>query len=324
MSRVSYIVLLIILPISVLVSCSDQKHTPINIAGNHWLGYQPLFVAYEKALLGHQPGSDVPEALDQAVKRFRINMLPSTSSVMRAMSNQQLDGAMMTLDEAIQFQDKNKMDLCIAMVMDYSGGADALVINPKAKSMLGSHKVKIGYESTALGGFMLRRAIEKLAIDPALVNAIIVEANDHTTAYESGKVDAVITFEPYLQQVISKGGEVVFSSRQIENEIMDVLIVKRQVWNQHKENFRQLIDVIWQSGLDMLVARNFQTMEIIRGYSGLSNAEIIEGYDGIHLLTPEENRKLMEGNLSQFVSKMHAYLQSIDQVTGQTKLDACR
>jgi len=321
----STVICLAILSALMLAGCTEQKSTPINIAGNNWLGYQPLFAAYEKSLLRRSKvDDDDHQKLDEVVQRFSFTRLPSTSSVMRAMSNQQLDGAMLTLDEAIQFQNKNNMDLCVALVMDYSNGADAFVINPQKKPALGKAQITIGYESTALGAFMLRRAMETLAIDSSFVKAVIVEPNDHVSAYQSGSVDALITFEPYLHQLDELGGEVVFSSKHIPNEIMDILVLRTEVWHRKKEDVKQLTDVIWRSGLEMLQTGNPQTMEIIRGFSGLSDEAIATGLAGIHLLTPEENHQLEAGELQNIINQMHDYLQSAGLLTGQSRLSVCR
>ena len=315
---------LIILTALTTVGCHDHSADTINIAANKWLGYQPLFVAHQIANSGHHAKRqhDHQSELEAIAHQVSASVLPSASTVMRVLGNQQLDAAMLTLDEAVQFMDKTSMDLCIGLVLDYSDGADALVGNPDIFKSYNGKPIRIGYEPTALGGFMLRRSMEKLNIPTTSIKPISLDPNDHISAYKSGQVDAVITFQPYLNEIKKMGAEVVFSSSDIKNEIIDVMVVKKESWAIHKKHFHELINILWVAGIDYIQKNDERATKYIQSLTGTTE-DLSTSFQGIHLMTAEDNIKILPQIENTSIKKISEYMLKAGLISKPSSLTAC-
>ncbi|ALS97378.1 ABC transporter substrate-binding protein [Lacimicrobium alkaliphilum] len=234
-----------ILLVFLISACSPGPE--LNIAGNHWLGYQPYYLAADSQW--SESGTRV---------RANFTQLSSTTHVLRVLANGQLDGALLTLDEAITFEQRADLGLCVAMVLSASKGADALVVNPDIvdpDSGDFSNLKTIGYESSALGGYMFRRIKEKLALDENRVVSRLLQPASHFRALSEGQVDGVITFEPYLSKLLQAGFKVAFDSTDISGEIIDILVMREDVWRNNKRSVQQVIWQYWPVGLNLLEQR---------------------------------------------------------------------
>lgn len=317
--------MLIFIPLLLTAGCHNHSEDTINIAGNKWLGYQPLFAAHQIANSSHHAKKkhDHKTELQNIAHQVSATILPSTTSVMRVLGNQQLDGAMLTLDEAIQFMDKTGMDICIGLVMDYSNGADALVVNPETYAERSSKRLKIGYEATALGGYMLRRSIEKLGLSAENIKPVLLEPNDQANAFESGLVDGVVTFEPFLSDIKKLGAEVVFSSSDIPNEIIDIMVFKKDSWKTHTKHFDQLINILWTSGVQLIKDNDPEAIKYIQNITG-STEDVTQLFQGIHLVSAEESKKLLKDITGTSIKKMSDYLLNASLILKPSKLTSCQ
>ena len=305
-------------------SCNDHLH-PLNIAGNTWLGYQPFYVAYELGKEDHaELGHTHNMSFIKQSHRFKITMLNSNTSVLRILSNSQLEGALLTLDEAIKFQSETGMALCVPLIVDYSYGADALIVNPVRFDNITGNKPKIGYESSAMGAYMLKRALDFKGLTSEDVIAVPLRPNEHVKAFISGHVDGVITFEPYQSQLLSNGGEVYFSSKDIPKEIVDVLVVKQDIWNERHIEIEVLVNSFWREGLVEMSNKNGEGFEIIKVNTGLSELDITRAIKGIYFPDVNENRKILKDELNSLVDKISGHLINIGMMTRPSTLTSCK
>lgn len=310
--------LLPVIALLALAACGKGDE-PINIAGNAWLGYQPLYLAYDHARSLPHDG----EGLGRVARAFNITMLSSTSAVIRALKNGMLDGALLTLDEAIRQKAQTGMDLCVAMVLDYSDGADALVAKPEAFSERGRRKLRIGYEATALGGYMLSRLLQYMDWRLDDIEPVNVEPDEQVAAFRDGRVDAVIAFEPYLGALQALGGKVFFSSRDIPDEIIDLLVVKRAVWQQRQADFDRLATVLWPAGLERLRRGAPGDLARIAADTGLDRAALARALRGIHLVGAAENRRILARELGEAIAMMTANLIEAGLIDRSPALASC-
>ena len=170
--------------------CSREPETALRIGTNVWIGSEPLYLARE---LGY---------LDPAA--VQLVEYPSASEVLRAYRNQAIDGMVISLDELFGlavdgFQPR------IILVVDVSHGADVVVGRPGMKSMRDLKGKSVAVESGALGAFVLSRALTLNGMQASDVNVVHLESNEQPRAFESGKVDGAVTFDPYRAQFLQDG-----------------------------------------------------------------------------------------------------------------------
>ena len=127
-----------------LTGCMREPQSAVRIGTNVWIGSEPLYLARE---LGR---------LDPAA--VQLVEYPSASEVLRAFRNQAIDGMVISLDElfglaADGFQPR------IILVADVSNGADVVVGRAGMRTMRDLQGKSVAVESSALGAFVLSRAL---------------------------------------------------------------------------------------------------------------------------------------------------------------------
>src|SRR5689334_6844582 len=170
-----------------LAGCAREPQTALRIGTNVWIGSEPLYLARE---LGHLDSRSV-----------QLVEYPSASEVLRAFRNQAIDGMVISLDElfglaADGFQPR------IILVVDVSHGADVVVGRQNMQTMRDLKGKSVAVESSALGAFVLSRALTINGMQASDVNVVHLESNEQPKAFEKGDVDGAVTFDPYRAQLI--------------------------------------------------------------------------------------------------------------------------
>lgn len=288
--------------ISLLLSggCSQQKPAPLQLGTNVWPGYEPLYLARELGELSED--------------KVRLIEYPSASEVIRAFRNKVLDAASLTLDEILLLV-QNQIPVKVVLVHDISDGADVIVAKPDIDSMQALRGRRIAVESSALGAYVLTRALELNGLKLSDITPHSLDVNHHANAYLSGQVDAAVTFEPVRTQLINNGAVEIFNSRQIPGEVVDVLVVHEDAFNRHQATLKYLIDA-WFKGLDHLATQPDQAADIIARRQQLSRSDVLASYNGLKLPTRSENVEMLDGS----GAKLHDTLSKLNRVLYEKKL----
>ena len=264
-----------------LSGCGDDASDPLVIGTNVWPGYEPLYLARAKGLI-----SD---------KDVRLVQNLSASEVIRGMRNGVTNAAAVTLDEALLML-ADGIDIKIILVFDSSQGGDAIIAQKSIENFQDLVGRNVGAETSALGAYVLCRAAELHKLDCHHDFKITnYEVNEHEEAFSSGKIDAVVTFDPVRKRLIEGGAKIVFDSREIPNEVLDVLVVRTEAINRYGNQ----IDVLmkgWFKALDIIKENPIDSAELMGKREKLTASEFIDAESGIHIPEYEENIELLSPN----------------------------
>lgn len=259
--------------------CDRGVREPLRIATNVWPGYEPLYLA-----------RSMGEFDDGSVELVEM---PSATEVMRAYKNRLVDGAGITLDEALVLAQHHD-DFAILAVMDYSNGADVILGRPPVDSMTDLCGKRVGVENTALGAFFLSRALQVAGVPCGTVTPVHMLVDEHEQAYKEAKVDAVVTFEPVRTLLLKAGAVKLFDSSMIPGEIVDVLIVRKRLIEEKPESLRRLLRG-WFAALERIEKQSDAAMASMAARLGISPEETAASYDGLLLPDLAANRKALYG-----------------------------
>jgi NitT/TauT family transport system substrate-binding protein len=262
-----------------LAACRGETPEPLSIATNQWPGYEPLYLARD---LGYYGNADV-----------RLVELPSASEVIKAFRSGTVDAAALTLDEALLLV-QDDIAVKAVLVMDVSNGADVVMARPEIKSLAGLAGKRVGVESFALGAYMLSRMLEAGGLKPTDIEIVPLTVDQHEGAYLSGKVDAVVTFEPVRTKLLSAGAHILFDSSRIPNEIFDVLVVRRTYLQRHPQQAARLEEA-WFRALDYLRSKPDDAAQRMAQRLGISGPEFREALKGLNIPDHAENARLLQG-----------------------------
>lgn len=297
-----------------LAACSKQ-HEALNLAGNTWLGYQPFYLiqarhACPDCALEVMPG-----------QTLKITMMPSTTMVLRMLGANKIDAAMLTLDEALSFQSNTGIALCVAAVFSYSNGADAALVMPGFSTS--DEGVKVGYEETALGGYMLHRIVEKLNWSADKLEMQLLVPKNHVDALLQNQVDMVITYEPYISQLTKQGAQVIFDSKALAGEIIDILVVKKTSWAKHRRLLLSVIANEWQEGVAALQELSALELAFLQASTDLDATELAAALSGLQFFDNAQNQHFLSEKLHHVVAQMNNYLLNTQQIAKPAELVAC-
>jgi len=217
--------------------------------------------------------------------------MPSATDVMHAFRHHMLELAALTLDEALSLK-QTEDDIQIILVFDFSQGADALLSQPEIKTLAQLKNKTVGVENTAVGAILLDSALTEAQLTSADIKIVPLTANEHQQAFNTHQVDAVVTFEPIKTQLLAQGANNLFDSRHIPNRIVDVLVVRKDIANQHPEVIRKLLAGYFKA-LDYLHAHPTLAIEKIAPRMHISSDRVAKQYDGIKIPSRIENIALL-------------------------------
>ena len=262
-----------------LSGCMRQPETALRIGTNVWIGSEPLYLARE---LGR---------LDPAA--VQLVEYPSASEVLRAFRNQAIDGMVISLDElfglaADGFQPR------IILVVDVSHGADVVVGRRGMRTMSDLKGKSVAVESSALGAFVLSRALALNGMQASDVNVVHLESNEQTGAFERGQVDGAVTFDPYRAQFLQAGARTLFDSAQIPGEIVDLLAVRASAIDKEPKAIQALL-AGWFDAIDYMTRNPKDAARQMGIRQQTSGEQFLAAQKGLHVPSREENLRMLGG-----------------------------
>ncbi|MDP2242675.1 ABC transporter substrate-binding protein [Pseudomonas sp.] len=273
-----------------LLACQGEQEE-LRIGGNRWLGYAPFYLTDELQQL--------------QASGLRLVEYPNATGVLRGFRNGLLDAALLTLDEALALQSSG-LDLELLLVTDISAGADALFARPPIMRISELKGQRIGVENTALGAFMLARVLDKAGLQRSDVKVIDLPVHEQVGALRHARIDAVISFASEGPALEALGARRIFDSREIPEEIIDVLVVER---SRVDEESRERIKQLWYESLDNWQQNRARSDPHLHTRLNLDPQSLKVTLDGLVMGDRALNQQMLnEGLLLQRMQRVHQYM----------------
>jgi len=260
-----------------LTSCTDKSEPNLRIGTNVWPGYEPLYLARQKGMLEEE--------------KVHLVEFSSASQVIQSYRNNLIDAAALTLDEVLLLLESGEQ-LKIVLVMDISNGGDAIIGQSDITSLSNISGKRVGVENNALGAYMLTRALETVNLSKESIEIIPLDINNQEKSFLQQKVDAVVTFDPVRTRLLKSGGHLLFDSRQLPGEIVDVLVIRDKYLNQYPESVQYLLNG-WYQALAFIKEQPREAAKILGQRMKMSVEETLASYEGLELPDQKENQTLL-------------------------------
>ena len=263
-----------------LLNSCDNKPIPLRVGLLVWPPYEFFYLAEKEGFYDE----------------YSIDLIDykTPSEVMRAYNNGLLDAIIITNHLYIQLNNDFQRDQII-QVINYSKGADVLLVKPEFNSVNDLVGKRIGAEASGLGLYVLQRFLEFNNISIDQINYVPVDVANQVEEFRDGKIDAVITYEPFATKIKSLSGKEIFNSSQIPFEICDVLISKKEIIESKKDQFISLSEGYFKA-LNLFKVNPNAYEEFLAEREGISPKEFIKALNGIEILDLNENQKLYTDN----------------------------
>jgi len=262
-----------------LAACA-RREPLLRIASNVWPGYELLRLAAARGYVTRDA--------------VRLIEMPSAVDCIQSLAAGTLEGACLTLDEALTALADGIL-LKVVCVLDVSLGADVLLARPEIHNLRGLKGRRLGVEQSGSGAVMLAAALQQAGLGANEVTIIHTPLMRQREAFLSGQVDALITFEPIPTQL--QGTEVIrlFSSADIPGGIVDVLVLRPKALEQSPEAVRQLLAGHFRARAEYL-REPATALPILAGLLRLSPEQVPAAYAGIDLPDVAANWQWLGGN----------------------------
>lgn len=265
--------------LALVVSCAKPHVDPLRVGTNVWPGYEPLYLARAQGFFEAHP--------------IRLVEHAAATEVMRAFRNGTIDAAALTLDEVLTLSQREQ-HLRIVLIMDISHGGDALLAQPHIRNFAQLRGKRVGVENSALGAYMLERALQYGALQQTDISIVPVSADHHENQFVNRKIDAVVTFEPVRGKLVDLGAQELFDSAMIAGEIVDVLVVRASYLAENQQIVQALLRG-WFRALAFYAQHPQQGVEIMAAREGLSVEDFSRAIGKLRIPSLAENVQQLKG-----------------------------
>lgn len=197
------------LPLLGLSGCTQQ--VPLRMGIHPWIGYETFWVAKENNLLPNNV--------------ILVEGNSGTQSLARLAAGE-IDAAALTMDEVLLGRSQG-IPLTVAMVFDFSAGADQIVAKQAYPNISAIKGARIAYEPTALGGLLLRVLLKKAKLRKQDVTLVEAAPSEQEALWLNNEIDIAISYEPFASKMLKQGGFPLLSSKDFPEMIFDVLAVRQ-------------------------------------------------------------------------------------------------
>lgn len=283
--------------LSLLVSSCLRSTPPLRLGTSAGMAYDNFYLAESLGYYEKQP--------------IRLVNYPTSEDKSRAFRNHQVDALATSLGDALILADSDA-SLRNVLILSASRGGDAMLAQPSIHNLQELKGQTIGVEASGRGTVMLTRALEKAGLSMEDINVQPLDISSQIDGFKQKSVHAIVTREPLCSKLLETGAKDIFSSRQIPNDILNVLMVRSDTIIGHQLELEHLVQGWFQArhyyhqnpqdAAERLISRNqLSTVQLIEAMEGLREFSLEENLEMLSLKTPwlQESLKKVQEDLVQ-------------------------
>lgn len=272
-------IIILILAQSGTACVIQQEKKPIRIAISNWAGAEPLDLA-------DQLGYFKKHGVEVKILRFSVY-----SDSIEALIDGKVDAGMQTLDDAIRSLSEGG-NVRVVLLTDYSFGSDGLVARPGIESLADLHGTRIGVETGTVGHFSLLKILEAAELTSDDITIVSIPTWEIQEAMLDGKIDAGVTWEPYLTRTVeTTHGKVLITSREYPETIITTMAFDATVLAERPEDVQKVVAAYFDA-VDYIKV-NAQDAYLRMGQTeGISATEFESQARGLRYLDLKANAEL--------------------------------
>ena len=248
-----------------------------------WLGYGPWRVAEERGIFERE-GVDV-----------KITNFATDDQINAAFAARRLDGTNIATHTALRFA-ASGLPIKIVLLEDQSTTADAILAGPGIRSVADLRGKKVAYEEGTTSDILLQYALRQSKMTLDDVQKVPIPAADAGTAVLAGRVDAAVTYEPYLTTALEqdKGFKLIYTAGENPGLIGDVFVVTEDTLAKKPGQVVALLRS-WDAALKEYERDTPGSQAIIEKAVGSKRGELRTAFEGVKFYDLAANRTQLQG-----------------------------
>lgn len=296
-----------------LFASSAIAGTPVKVAHATWVGYGPLYIAKDLGYFDEE-GLDV-----------NIMIIEDESQYAAALASGNIDGLGNVLDREVIHYAKGT-DEVVVFGMDESSGGDGVVASAEIKTVADLKGKTVGLDKSSTSYFFFLSILNKYGVDEGDIKIMEMGASDAGAAFVAGRIDAAVTWEPWLTNAGQRdGGHVLISSKEMPKTIVDVFVLNADYVKAHPEVPAKMAKC-WNKAIAWYRQNPDKGNAIMAKAMHLETQEMADMASGVTFIGAEENKaffdKTQENSIYEVAERAITFWKSKGIITKDVDLDA--
>ncbi len=187
---------------------------PIRVAHDFWVGYAGFYVAVKMGWF------------QQAGLKLEEKTFSTPADGLPALLSGDVDIHLAPLDTFATAIDRADESVRVIGLIDSSAGADAVIAGKGIANVAALKGKTIGVSFGQTNHMLLLKALTAHKLGAKDVKLVNLNGDDAGNAFAAGKIDAAVTWEPFITQGLSKGGHVLYSTKDAPDLIINSVGVR--------------------------------------------------------------------------------------------------
>jgi NitT/TauT family transport system substrate-binding protein len=281
-------------------SMKKTSHNQVTVGVHSWPGGGMVYI-------GDKMGFFKEEGIDLVIKKIE-NFDTKRASLVSGQIDVDVAN---TLDQLLIYNETG-FPAQIMGITDQSNGGDGLVCADSITNIQQLKGKTIAYAEASPSDFFLRYILKINNIDLKTVNfKPVADPQIAGNAVIAKKVDAAVTYEPWLSQAgKEKGLHVLISTKQYPTLIPGLLIVNGEKAKTNNDIYAKFLKA-WFKSVDYYYANKDQSLKIISEGMGMKADEVKDILSVVDIQTKDLNKKLVDkttaNNLYELLSNINVF-----------------
>jgi len=263
-----------------------------------WLGYGPLWVAQQKGFF-EKHGVDVAlttfnwdQDMTAALASGNLDVIAGATNGMISNFNQGVDQKGF-------------------LVMDLSFEADAVLAGSGIGSIAELKGKKVAFESGSTSDLLINYALKENGLSMADIEHVPMGASEAGLALIAGRVDAAVTYEPYISTALAqdKSYKVIFTAAEKPGLISDMLSATSEWIKAHPTEVQGLIRA-WDESINFIRQNPDEGSALIAKAVGSPMEEFEPAFKGVRLYNVAENVVFLKGDFQATIQAIGEIMQA--------------
>ncbi len=260
------------------VSGSGKSSEPLKVTLPTWTGYGPLFLAKEKGFF-EKNGVDV-----------ELSIVEGLGERKAALAGGKIDGMATALDVQVTLAGAD-IPVQVVWLLDDSYGGDGILVKNEINEIKDLKGKQVAFEVGSTSQMLALTALEQGGLTEDDVTVVQMSAGDAGAAFAAGKVDAAVTWEPWLTKGAQANGKILLTTKDLPGIILDTVSFKEDVIKDRPEDVKAFVKAMGEA-MDYWKANEKEANEIMAKGLKIDVEEFEATVTGLKFFTKEDNNEL--------------------------------
>jgi NitT/TauT family transport system substrate-binding protein len=269
-----------VMVLALLIGGSAFAGEPIKLGMSTWLGYAPLYLAKEKGFF-HKRGIEV-----------EIVVIESPADRRAAFAADRIQGMATTVDTHVMTAAaENPIPVKQVLAMDDSYGGDGIVAKKEIKTVKDlKGKTVAAQLGAGASYFWLNYVLSQNGLKLSDLKTVDMKAGDAGAAFVAGRVDAAVTWEPWLSKAkATPFGSVLLSSDKTPGIIVDSLAFKPAFLQTRGADVKKIV-AAWNEAVKFAADNPKDADAVMAKFTGQKPEEFTKEKAGVRFYGQKENK----------------------------------